>query len=245
MSENNRSEENKKPNRSNAARSRDIKARAARRKQILRRRRIALGLIIAAVVVIIALIVCAATGVFSKGADCSTLTLKSNGKVVFEELTSFEEDYYSKRELKRYIKDTIREYNQTSDGSVRFKKLKVKKERAYAKYVFSDYETYGEFTGQTIFSGTVAEAMGSDYDFLDIFAKVEDKAKTKEASLEQVTKHNDYKVLIVRGNMNVRVPGEIIYVSDSCTEVVDDNQITIAQADGNDDATVITYIIYK
>ena len=50
---------------------------------------------------------------------------------------------------------------------------------------------------------------------------------------------------MIKENISVTVDGEILYVSDACTTMVGKNTVAIAQPDGNEDATQLTYIIYK
>lgn len=50
---------------------------------------------------------------------------------------------------------------------------------------------------------------------------------------------------IIKENINVTVDGTILYVSDACTTMVDKSTVSIEQPDGNEDATQLTYIIYK
>jgi hypothetical protein len=52
-------------------------------------------------------------------------------------------------------------------------------------------------------------------------------------------------VVILKENIGVTVDGTILYVSDSNTTLVDESTVSIAQADGNEDATQLTYIIYE
>ena len=110
---------------------------------------------------------------------------------------------------------------------------------------YSDYNAYQSFTGNELFVGTVGDAMNKGYSFEDTFSAVSDKSKSGAVSAEDVTADSSKKVIILRGNEIVKVPGNITVVSDSCTSIVDKDEISITQPDGNKDATVLTTIIYE
>lgn len=213
---------------------------------IIRKRKILLAAIIAIVVIAVAIIICVVTGVFEKKATTSTLTLKDKGTIVSEEVSKLDQKYYDEGELKDYVKSTIKDYTSKAGSStVKLKKLSVKDDVAYLKTIYKSAEDYTAFTGYELFQGTIVEAQAAGYDFADSFVAVKDGKKAKTAKAEDVIAKDDYKVLVIKQNVTVKVDGTICYVSDNCTTVNGTDSVTIAQADGNNDATVLTYIIYK
>ena len=200
--------------------AKNVKAskRRARNAKIVKRR---IAMLIAALVVIAAIIiavVCKVVGVFDSTADESMITIMDDGKIVCEEVTDFSEKDYSKKELKTFIKQQIKEYTaENGANSVKLDQLKVK--------------------------GDVAAKKG--FDFADAFVSVKDGVKGTSVESLDITSQKKLKVAVIKENISVTVDGEILYVSDACTTMVDKNTVAIAQPDGNEDATQLTYIIYK
>ena len=232
---------NKRPS-SNEAKT---KRNQTRRNRAVRNRIIALCVIAFALIAAIVLLVCKLTGVFDKTAEMSTLTLTEDGKIICEEVTSFDEDFYNKGELKKFIKSEIDKYNKDAgDGKVKLDSIKVSGKTAYAKTTYASYKDYAAFTGIELYVGKVKNAKKS-YDFGDAFVTVKEGVKGTSVETLDITSQSKLKVLVVKENITVVVPGEIQYVSDGATTMVDKNTVTITQPDGNEDATQLTYILYK
>ncbi len=229
------SDENKK--RSNAKQS--------RRQRALRNRMIALVTIGILVVVAVVLLICKFTGVFDKLPVKSMLTLTEQGQIVCEEVSPFESEYYSKSELKTFVKDEISKYNKEhGKDAIKLDTISVKNKKAYVKSTYASAKDYSKFTGITASAGTMKK-MKDKFDFNEVFMSVEKGKKTDAVKTVDVTAQGKLKVLVVKENLTVTVPGKICYVSDGATSVIDDHTVAIAQPDGNEDATQLTYIIYK
>ena len=107
--------------RSNAARprqgvaARELQAeRRRRRHREVMRNRIIFVTILAVLLALIIFVLVKVIGLIAgsgKMADTSTLTFMEDGKVVFEEVTDFDTETYSKSDLKKYTKDLIDSYN--------------------------------------------------------------------------------------------------------------------------------------
>ena len=180
----------------------------------------------AVLVIVIVVIVCLVTGVFEKRAEKSTLTLEDDGTIVCEEVTEFEADYYDGSELQSYAREQVAVYNDANGADrVRLERVAVGDGDAYMRTRYQSPEDYRQFTGYEIFQGTIAQA--------------------QEAGSDQVLSDTEKKVLILRENITVTVEGTVLYVSDESTTVESGDTVSIAQADGNEDATTLTYIIYE
>lgn len=209
------------------------------------RRMIIIG---AVVIFIIAAVVvgCFAAGVFEKRSDISLLAVSKDGTVISEEVETLGEEYYTKAELKSFVKEAIKEYNDKAGAkAVKMERLLVKGEQAYLRTVYKTAEDYQAFTGYGLFAGTVAQAKKAGYDFADAFIVVKDGAKGDGTDVETVTKDEKANVVVLRQNTTVKVDGKILYVSGQDTEVKSGDTVTISQTDGNQDATDLTYIIYQ
>lgn len=234
----------KKKSRSSTASARTGKRKSARARA-LRNRIIALCVILILLVVLIVFAVGKYMGLFDKAPQETTITLTEDGTVICEEVTSFDESYYSKKELKKDIKSEIASYNEKAGkNKVKLNRLQVKKDMAYAKTTYASAKDYRAFTGIEMYAGKMKKALKS-YAFEDAFVTVKEGTKGASAETLDITSQADLKVLVIKENVAVTVSGEILYVSDAATTMVDEHTVRISQPDGNEDATQLTYIIYK
>lgn len=225
--------------------ARKPKKGTTKRQKTFRNRMMIFIAVVVVAAVAVALLVCKMTGVFDKRAEVSTITIKEDGTIICEEVTDFEENFYDKAGLKKFMKSQINNYN-TSVGSkqIKFDRLKVDEKTAYAKTTYKTAKDYSAFTGIEMFSGKMKTAKKT-YEFADNFVAVKKGKKDADASTLDIMSQKNLNVLIIRENCNVTVEGKIVYVSDSATTMVNENTVAIAQPDGNPDATQLTYIIYK
>lgn len=223
-----------------------IRQKKSKRAQVIRRRRILLFAALIVIAAVIIAVICLASGVFEKRAEKSTLTLNADGSLICEEVAAFDGDQYDKAELKKYAKTQIDAYNEENGkDSVRLERVAVKDGVSYMRVRYADAGDYQKFTGYEIFSGTIEKAQEAGYTFQDSFAQVKDGKKGDSVAAQDVTADNGQKTLILRENITVKVDGTILYVSEESTEAESSDTLSIAQVDGNMDATSLTYIIYK
>lgn len=220
--------------------------KAMRRKKLMRRKALLIGILLAAVIIIVLIITGIVSLIKGRFSDTTTLKVDSDGTIVMDEVSDFDDAAYDIDELEDDAKKLAEQYNNNNEnGKVSLKKVKLKDKTAYLRMQYSDYNTYSNFTGNELFVGTIQEAKGKGYEFADTFSSVDKKEKTSALSSDDMTTDDTRKVVIVRGNEEVVVPGKIIAISDPCTTILDDNKVEIKQPDGNSDATVLTVIMYE
>ena len=213
----------------------------------MKKRLILAGMLVGALAVI-ALIVFLIVKLVSGASFAETTTMKiaSDGSITMDEVDDFSESNYDEDELEEYTKKLVDDYNNSGNvGKVKFKKVKVKDKKAYLRMEYSDYNAYKQFTGNELFIGTVGEAKTAGYDFQDTFSSVSDGQKKDAISVEDMTSDDSKKVILVRANETIVAPNDITAISDACTTIDKKDQVSIAQPDGNMDATVLTTIMYK
>lgn len=223
-----------------------VRQKRSRKAQRIRRKRILV--LVVAVILVAGLIagICFGTGVFEKRAEKSTLTLREDGSLICEEVAAFDGEQYDKAALKTYAKQEIQAYNdENGKDRIKLERVAVKDETAYMRIWYKSVEDYSAFTGYEIFSGTVEKAQEAGYTFQDSFAQVTEGKKGDSAAMETVVADASQKVLIIRENITVNIDGTLLYVSEESTEVENKDTLAISQVDGNQDATSLTYIIYK
>ena len=214
------------------------KKRLAAQKKARQRQLLKLRLAASAVVLLIALlIVMAIGGVFEKKADVSTMTVDGS-RIIYEEVAPIGELDFS--DLKDYVK------SETADAEgVKLMRISKKDGNAYVRTGYDDMAAYSAFTGYEGFVGTVSDADRAGYEFDTVFASVTEGKKGDTVKGKKVKKEGDLRVLIIRENGRFVVDGDIVYVSAESTEVVDGNTVDITQPEGEEDTTVLSYIVYK
>ena len=224
-------------------------ARRKKRQREVMRNRIIFGVGAAAVLLLLIFIIVKLIGFAlnsGRASDTSKLTFTNTGEVVFEVVTDFDTDTYSKSEFKKYTNDLISSFNETyGDKAIKLDKLKVSSGKAYVKTTYKDADCYSAFTSYGTYNASYKEAVDAGYDFAALFSEVADGQLLAADVVDADSVFADLSVAVVNENVTVTVPGTITYVSNANIELVDSDTITISQADGNADATDMVYIIYS
>ena len=202
-----RTQTKKKPNAQARAKAK-AKARQRQKQKIM----VLIGLVaILLIVIVAALFVSGAIG--GTVADSNSVYILKNGKIVSTNIEDFDENIYSKSELKSYMSDVIKEYNkENGHGSVRQRSFKIKDGVATSVLQYKDADVFEDFYGRELFVGTIGDAIGAGYSFDIPFASVKGNAVT-ECTNEKFIGDDTYKVAIIKANTKVMVEGEICFVS--------------------------------
>lgn len=159
--------------------------------------------------------------------DQSTVFVTKKDKIVSTDVEEFDTDKYSEKEFKQYIKDAVSEYNdKNGKKSVVFKKLKVKDKKATLIMEYKTVEDYVKFNGYELFVGTVDEAQKKGYAFEGEFAVLND-GKAALCENTNFLKDKDNKVVIIKHGVNVKVSGDVLYVSVDGAKYVDEKTISV------------------
>ena len=160
-------------------------------------------------------------------ADESTVFVLKDGKIVSTDVENFDEKTYDKDGLKEYVKNEIDTYNEKNGkGSVSLKKLDTGEKKATLTIAYRTAEDYQKFNDMELYTGSVAEALATGYSFDGSFASVKN-GKIKACESSAFLDDSSYKVVVIRGNTNVKVKGTICYVSTTNTSYVDAQTIAI------------------
>ncbi|QFJ53627.1 hypothetical protein [Pseudobutyrivibrio xylanivorans] len=223
-------------------------ARRKRRQREVMRNRIIFGTVCVALFALVVFLIVKLAGMFVGSgtmADTSTLTVEKDGQIVFEEVADFDAETYSKADLKTYTKDLIASFNDTyGSKAITLDRFRVTADKAYIKTTYVDADAYSAFTSYQTFNGTYEEAAAAGYDFEELFCITENDTKGIGTTVDASETFPGFHVAIVNENVTVKVPGQIYYISEPSTEMVDANTVSIKQADGNEDVTDTVYILY-
>lgn len=180
--------------------------------------------------------------------DENTVYVQKKGKITGAAVESFDKDYYNAEELKEYVEERVAAYTASHDDkSVQIDGFSVEEGTARLNIKYAGYEDYAEFNGVEMFVGTVPMAMVAGYDFEGTFLQAVDGELVAEATKEDVTADDEYKVVILSEKVNVKVDGTILYTSADYTSLTAKDTVAIKLPEDAQDGEELklTYIIYK
>lgn len=177
----------------------------------------------------------------------NTIALQRNGKILEADVETFDQSYYKEDELNSYIQNAVDDYTaEHGKKSVSVTESKVEEKKAYLTLQYENAETFQDFSGIECFSGSIVEAQSAGYDFEQDFYPVTDgKADKKTVRGSSLLEDDDLKVLIVKENSDLIVPGKIAYVSTEGTEVTSEKQVNVTQKQQDTDESVLVYVLYR
>lgn len=177
----------------------------------------------------------------------NTIALQRNGKILEAAVETFDQSYYKVDELNSYIQNAVDDYTaEHGKKSVSVTESKVEEKKAYLTLQYENAETFQDFSGIECFSGSIVEAQSAGYDFEQDFYPVTDgKADKKTVRGSSLLEDDDLKVLIVKENSDLIVPGKIAYVSTEGTEVTSEKQVNVTQKQQDTDESVLVYVLYR
>ena len=177
----------------------------------------------------------------------NTIALQRNGKILEAAVETFDQSYYKEDELNSYIQNAVDDYTaEHGKKSVSVTESKVEEKKAYLTLQYENAETFQDFSGIECFSGSIVEAQSAGYDFEQDFYPVTDgKADKKTVRGSSLLEDDDLKVLIVKENSDLIVPGKIAYVSTEGTEVTSEKQVNVTHKQQDTDESVLVYVLYR
>lgn len=176
--------------------------------------------------------------------ETSTVFIEKKGSVVSVDVEKFDKDYYEAEELETYIEKQVDEYD-GEDGSVEKSSFDVKDGVAKLKMRYGSYEDYEKFNGIEFYIGSVVTAQAEGYGFDTEFYRVSEDFKDKKTvDSSEVLADDDNKVAVIKANVDVQVPGKILFVSAQDTKVTAEDTVSITGKGANEEAA-LTYIIYQ
>ena len=179
--------------------------------------------------------------------DTSTVFIDKKGTVTSVDVEDLDKEYYDEEELESYITEHVDDFTEKNGDVVEKVSFKVEEGTAKLQMDYDSCEAYTGFNGIELFHGTVVAAQAEGYDFETEFYSVDNEAeggKGQSSTKEEVLADDDSKVAIIKANVDVQVPGKVLFVSAQNTKVTGKNTVSIA-GEGNSEEADLTYIIYK
>ena len=178
---------------------------------------------------IVSLLVCTllcvslVTGCKSELADetTSTIYINKEEEIVGAYIESFDKAYYDEKELKDIIKEKVKEVNEIlGKKQVKLDTFKVKDKKAKLILNYKTLSAYNAFEN-------IGMEIKKVSDYTDEFPKIV-TLKGEEASLEDIKKEKDYKVISTEEGIDIMVEGTIVYISENVEKIKDNRVKTTA-----------------
>lgn len=182
----------------------------------------------------------------SVSSEQSLVYVDKKGRVVSIDVESLEESHYDESELENFVKEEIDNYtNEHGKGTVSLEELKVEEGQAKLTMKYKTAQDYTDFNGIELYQGKIVKALAAGYDFKADFLKVENGKVTGSATTKEIYATEDLKVVIIKANNDVQVPGDICYISGENVTLTGADSVSIQGTDDSFETDVYTYIIYK
>lgn len=180
-------------------------------------------------------------------ADRDTVYVQKKGKVICAAISDFDKDYYDKDELEHYVEERVLAYQgEHGKDSVEIDDFTVENGVAKLYMKYKDCDSYQDFNEVTLFSGTVPQALAAGFNFNAEFVKVENGEVTGSVDSSTVM-DSDCKVVILSEKIDVKVAGEVQYMSSDYTTIKakDTVAIEIPEEEGDGAEMSLVYVVYK
>lgn len=146
--------------------------------------------------------------------DESVVYVDKKGIVYSLDVEELNQDFYDETELKDFVDEAVEEYTEEHEkNAVKVEELTTEDGVAKLKMRYKTSEDYTDFNGIELYQGEVVASLAAGYVYDGAFARVEDGKVTGAATKQEIYADEDLKVVIIRANTDVKVEGEICYVS--------------------------------
>lgn len=171
-------------------------------------------------------------------ANVSQLTIDKDGAVKSYIVEDFTASYYNAEELQTGVTEDINYFNEENDGTViELTKFAYEEGVVKATIKYQNADLYEKFNEETLFVGTIEEAVAENYQINANFYDAKNpENKVKFADI----KDEDYHIMIFTEAVNIKVPNKVLYVSEGLQKGSSSKKVSIT-----DNTQEIYYIIYE
>ena len=188
-----------------------------------------MGIIVLILIVILGIFVFGSCGTDYAETDMSTVYVLKDGKIISTDLENFDKNKYDQTELESYVAGIIDTYNKANgEDSVQQREFSVEENAATLVLEYANADVYEDINGVELFVGSIDKAAEAGYAITaDIhFAEMKD-GKAVAANIIDFVDNADYKVVVIKSNTKVVVPGEICFVSTENISKVGEDYVVI------------------
>lgn len=166
----------------------------------------------------------------------TTVYIRDDGSIVATYVEDFSQSYYDMAELQTITEENILAYNTAAgEDKIVMTFFEVEGNVAKMQMEFAGAEVYTDYIGETVFHGTIAEALEEGYELkISLSNPLDANDVIGEYELLSM---QDSNIIIVEDAVRVRSESKMLYMS-SDAKYIDEYEV-----DGydNPDATVIVY----
>lgn len=161
-----------------------------------------------------------------------TLVLDKDGGVTAYLVGEFDKSYYDLSELLKMAREEAAEYGLNQDGAARVTVDKVEAaqdggSRVVVSYVFDGTKSYEEYIGDSLFYGTVGEALAQGYAGVAMESIKDEGTLTGEELAQETDKH----LIVTDTKAWIYCPGRVEYISSGAV-MNDDGSVNASEAEG-------------
>lgn len=203
-----------------------------------------LGVCVALLLTVLLLGGCSESDVFEPTTD--TLYIRKDGTLTEAVFDTLDKDYYDSSELRTFVEDAVKEYNNTNAGK---NKAYAAEEEilpvAVAEYLAEGRSVklvlnYASVEDYTAFNA--GHGLGGDLEYTTVahvnFGSNMTKPNGDEVDAATVSKKSEHHVVIATGKTLIQIQGKVTYMSENATKV-EKNLVSI---DAMDEPA---YIVFK
>lgn len=177
----------------------------------------------------------------------STVYVRKDGTVIGAAIEKLDKEYYNEEELEEFIDREVEAYQKNHEKSgVKVSDFSTEDGKAKLFVKYADYEEYQDFNGVVLFAGTVPEALAAGYDFETDFTKVKGGKASDRADSSEV-KESDYKVVILSEKIDVKVDGNVKYISSDYASMKSGDLVSVKLPEEAEDGAELSlvYVVYE
>lgn len=162
--------------------------------------------------------------------EASVVYVDKKGTVLSLDVEGLEEDYYDEAELSDFVNAAVDDYNEEhGKGLVKVESLLAEEGIAKLKMKYKTAQDYWNFNGIELYQGKVVASLVEGYTYDADFAKVEDGKVVGVATKQDIYADDDLNVVIIKANTDVKIDGEICYVSCENVKLTGTDSISIRE----------------
>lgn len=145
----------------------------------------------------------------------AAVSIEKDGSVTEFIQDTLDADYYDASELENMINSGVNEYNsKNGEDSIVVKEFTAENGAVNLTMEYASAADYAQFNNTEFFYGSIIKAQLEGYLFDVSFKKVSNGVvQGDEVSGSEVIKSTDKMVLILRGPLEVQVPGDVLFTS--------------------------------
>lgn len=179
-------------------------------------------------------------------AESSVVYVDKKGAVLSVDVEELGADYYDETELSDFVNAAVEEYTEEhGKSSVKVESLSVEDDTAKLQMKYKTTQDYWDFNGIELYQGKVVAALAAGYVFDGDFAKVENGKVVGAATKQDIYAEKDLKTVIIRANTDVKIDGEICYVSCENVKLTGADGVSIREGYYLDNGRPSESIIYQ